>query len=295
VNFWRTQERIGLGLVPLVPLPPLLGDVPDVAPEDAVIFFGADSNFFWEHGLVLIGSVGRSSPGAKCHVHVINPDAGIARAVEIIRTILPDLSLSYSYEYADFEGCNDLHIRTYYASVRFVRLAEIFAQSPAFYICVDADGIVRGNIVAPQPDAMTADVGLYMRYHDHPQMAVLASASVLRPTAAAGRFIDRVSTLIRRTLEAREAVWFLDQIALGHVLRELGKSGVGVSLLDRTYLDWFFHDDSLIWTGKGKRKSDDNRYRREVSKYQYLRENKEISALMPQSQHGIDGVDEGDD
>lgn len=295
LNFWRTQKRIELGLVPLAPLPPLLGHVPEVTRDDVVIFFAADSSFFWQHGLVLIGSVGRRSPGAKCHVHVINPDTGVERAVEIIRSTLPDLNLSYSYEHVDFDGCSDLHIRTYYASVRFVRLAEIFTQSPAFYLCVDADSIVRHDVSRLQPGQGIADVAMYMRYHDQPHMAVLASASILRPTAAAAKFIDRVGTLIGRTLEAREAVWFLDQIVLGHVVRELGEGQVNISLLDRTYLDWFFHDDSLIWTGKGKRKSDDSRYRNEVSKYRYLQENEEIITLVPQSICGSDDAEDADD
>ncbi len=111
-------------------------------------------------------------------------------------------------------------------------------------------------------------------------MGMVASASIWRPTAGATKFIDRVSTLIQRTLEAREAVWFLDQVVMNHVLRELAGE-VAITQLDMTYLDWFFNDDSLIWTGKGTRKSDDNRYIREVSNYRYLPENEEILALIP--------------
>jgi hypothetical protein len=114
-------------------------------------------------------------------------------------------------------------------------------------------------------------------------MAVLASASLLRPTDAAAEFINRVAELIRQTLEAREAIWFLDQIVLGYVLRELGAGDVDVTQLDLTYLDWFFSDDSLIWTGKGKRKSDDSRYNSEAARFSFLREDTRIALLVPQA------------
>jgi tetratricopeptide (TPR) repeat protein len=281
-NFWRTQERVKLGAVRLVPLPPLLGDVPTVDPNDVVIFLAVDNTYFWQHALVLLGSLGRRSPRIKCHVHVVNPDPRVRRAVQVIARMLPDLGLSYSYEQANFDGCSQVHIRTYYASIRFVRLAEIFARSQAIYLCLDADCIVRDDVAARVPALEIADIGVRMRYNEQPHLSVAAGALMLRPTAAAAKFIDRVSTLIRRTLEAREAVWFLDQVVLSHVLRELGDRGVGVSQLGMTYIDWFFHDHSVIWTGKGERKSEDRRYMAELLQYRYIQENEEIAALMQQ-------------
>lgn len=281
-NFWRTQERVECGAVRLVPLPPLRGSTPTVAPNDAVIFLSVDNTYFWQHALVLLGSLGRRSPSIKCHVHVINPDPRVARAVEITRKMLPQLGLSYSYEQVDFEGCSQVHIRTYYASIRFVRLAEVFARSPAIYLCLDADCIVRDDIRARVCALDIADIGIRRRYNEEPHLTVAAGALMLQPTAGAAKFINRVSTLIRRTLEAREAVWYLDQVVLSHVLRDLGDREVSVSQLDMTYIDWFFRDHSVIWTGKGERKSEDTRYLAELLPYRYIQENEEIAALMNQ-------------
>lgn len=281
-NFWRTQERIKVGLAKLAPLPPLQGEMPNVQRDDLVIYFAADSTYFWQHGLTLLASVGRHSPGAACHVHVINPDAGVAQAVEAVCRLLPGIKLSYSYEHVDFAGCTDTHVRTYYASVRFVRLAEIFAASPASYLCLDADSILRHDVVARGSWREVKDVGLRMRFDERPHMNVVASASIWRANEDAAKFIKRVRELIKSTLEAREAVWFLDQVVLSYVARELGLSDVAVSQLDMTYLDWFFDDDSLIWTGKGKRKSDDDRYTEEVAKYRYLQNHEELLGLIPE-------------
>jgi tetratricopeptide (TPR) repeat protein len=279
-NFWRTQERVETGAVKLVSMAPRLGSVPTVAPDDVVIFFAADNNYFWQHVLVLLGSLGRHSPNIKCHVHVINPDPRVASAVQVITKMLPDLGLSYSYEHVDFEGCSEVYIRTYYASIRFVRLAEIFARSQATYLCLDADCIVRDDVRARVSVLDVADIGVRMRYHEQPHLTVAAGVLMLRPTAAAAKFIDRVSTLISRTLEAREAVWYLDQVVLSHVLRDLGDREVRVSQLDMTYIDWFFHDHSVIWTGKGERKSEDGRYIAELLPYRYIQENEGIAHLM---------------
>jgi tetratricopeptide (TPR) repeat protein len=281
-NFWRTQARLKLGLAPQVPLAPLLGDRPDVTPDDVVVFFAADSGFFWEHGLILLASVGQQSPDAKCHVHVINPDAGVARAIEVARTMLPQLGLSFSFEHVDFDRCADAHVRTYYASVRFVRLAEIFASAPASYLCLDADCIVRGDI-ATAFAGEAADVRMLLRYDERPHVTVAAGALALSPTAGAAKFIDQVSALIRPVLEAGEAAWFLDQIVLGHVHRNLADGEVQVSLLERIYLDWFFQDESLIWTGKGPRKFEDEKYKSELARYRYLQETEQIAQLMAAS------------
>jgi tetratricopeptide (TPR) repeat protein len=286
-NFWRTQERIKLGLTHSAPLPPLVGETPEAAPDDVVTFFVADSSYFWQHGVVLLGSMGRRSPGIKCHVHVINPDTGVAPAIEAIRDLLPGLRLSFSYELNDFEGRSDDYVRTYYASVRFVRLAEIFARAPATYLSLDADCIVRGEIGA---DGLgTADIGVRMRFDERPHATVAAGALRLRPTEAAATVVNRVAGLIRSTLETGEAVWFLDQIVLSHALRELGDGEITIDQLSMTYIDWFFHDESLIWTGKGPRKLADTRYADELSKYRYILDDERISALTPK---GDDQSDE---
>ncbi len=106
-----------------------------------------------------------------------------------------------------------------------------------------------------------------------------AGALVLHPTVTAGQFIGHVAALIRSTLEAREAVWFLDQIVLSHVVRELGGQA-RLDQLEMGYIDWFFRDESLIWTGKGKRKSEDARYTREVAKYARIQDDDTIKELM---------------
>jgi hypothetical protein len=234
---------------------------------DVVVYFVADSTYFWQHAVLLIASIARNSHGVHCHVHVINPDLGIAHGIEVIRGLLPLLKLSYSYEYIDLDRCSADYIRTYYAAVRFVRLAEVFRCSPATFLCVDADCIIRKDLRAGGMTLPATDVAIRMRYDDRPNLSVAAGALVLRPTAAAGAFIDRVSALIRSTLEVREAVWFLDQVVLSHVVRELGGQETKIDQLDISYIDWFFREESQIWTGKGKRKSEDARYTREAANY----------------------------
>lgn len=283
-NFWRTVERISSGEATRTPLPPIAGETPQVSPDDLVLFFVADSSYFWEHALVLLGSIGWRSPSAKCHVHVVNPDPGIARAIEVVRDSLPDLGLSYSYETVEFGGAGESFVRTYYASVRFVRLAEIFARSPASYLCIDSDCIVRGDIAAQASAMDVRDVGIRMRYHHRPHATVAAGALMLRPTPGASRFVGRVAELIAMVLETGEGTWFLDQIVLSEVLRELGGGQVDATQLDMSYIDWFFHDDSLVWTGKGPRKLADSRYTRELAQYRYIQANGEIAGLMPEGE-----------
>jgi tetratricopeptide (TPR) repeat protein len=269
-NFLRTQARLDLGLMTRKPLPNLKGGTPEVAPEDTVIFCVADNAYFWEHVLVLLGSLGHHDPDCACHVHVVNPDVGVASAVDAVRGMLPNLRLSYSYEHVDLSECSEAHIRAYYASVRFVRLGELIVQSPASYLSLDADCIVRGDITSAISGFSTCDIGIRRRFSEHPHMTVAAGALLVRPTLAARDFIERVSAGIKSTLEAGDAVWFLDQIVLGRVLQET--EGLHAKQLDMSFIDWFFQDGSLVWTGKGKRKASDTKYTDALSQYRYLQE-----------------------
>jgi tetratricopeptide (TPR) repeat protein len=287
-NFFRTQARLDLGLITRKPLPKLKGGTPEVAPEDTVIFCVADNAYFWEHVLVLLGSLGHHDPDSACHVHVINPDVGVASAVDAVREILPNLRLSYSYEYIDLTECSEAHVRTYYASVRFVRLAELIVQSPASYLCLDADCIVKGDITSAISRFSTCDVGIRRRFSEHTHMTVAAGALLVRPTPAARDFIEQVSARIRSTLEAGDAVWFLDQIVLGWVLREMEGGDLNAKQLDMSFIDWFFQDDSLVWTGKGKRKASDTKYTDALSKYRYLQEARVPRSLRAEATELID-------
>ncbi|QIK78082.1 tetratricopeptide repeat protein [Sphingomonas piscis] len=283
-NFWRTQELIGSGAGNPASLPPLLGELPDASPEDHVVFFAADSGYFFQHGLVLIASLATKSPGAKCHVHLINPDEAVAPAIDLLRSIYPGLEISLSFEHRDFTGLSVDYVRTYYASVRFVRLAEVFARSPASYLSLDADCIVRGNVAAVASDSDNADVTVRMRFDERPHAGVAAGALTLRPTEGARRFIDRSAELIRSTLETGEAVWFLDQVVLNHAVRELGGDEVQLAQMDMSYIDWFFRQDSLVWTGKGPRKFQHERYTSEVALYQELLEGAGLAELKQDSE-----------
>jgi hypothetical protein len=248
-----------------------MGELPKVLPSDFVIFIVADSAYFWEHALILLDSVRHNSSTTRCHFHIINPDPLVMSALDGVRDSLrADANFSYSFERIDLDGCSDAFIRTYYASVRFVRLNEIFARSPASFLCLDADCIVRGDIESHLSRLDNFDVALRLRYDERPHMTVAAGALLLRPTASATDFIASVASSIQPALEAREAVWFLDQVVISNVVREMGGGEVRIGQLDMTYIDWFFDSRSLIWTGKGKRKSSDARYGNELSKYRSI-------------------------
>jgi hypothetical protein len=243
------------------------GEVPNVHLADRVIFFVADNDYFWKHGRILLASLARQSPAAKCHVHVVNPNTDVAAAIDEARAKIP--GLSYSHEIANRAGCNEVHNRTYYASIRFVRLAELFTRAPATYLCVDSDCIIRGDVAAAPLEV--ADIGIRLRYSDEPHASVAAGALVLSPTDRAARFMDRVASLIRSVLETDEAAWFLDQVVLSQAVREFDREGdASFTQIDMAWVDWFFDNDALIWTGKGPRKFEDARYLAEVRRYRSL-------------------------
>lgn len=253
---------------PLPSLPPMEGILPEPQPDDTVVFFVADNAYFWKHAIPLAFSIDANAPGSFCHIHVINPDAKVATAVSLLKATLTNITLSVTTETIDLSGRPKGFARTYFACVRFVRLYQIMADMPAHYLCVDSDCLVLGPLDGLKTEIGDADLMIRQRYDHRPYLTVAAGGLYLRPTAGALGYVRAVADLIRTDLLAGGSVWFLDQVVLSHVLDAQTRAGrIRAAQLNMRYIDWFFRSDSVIWTGKGKRKTNDTTYLGTLSRY----------------------------
>ena len=144
-------------------LPPLEGRcVPEEATD--IVFFSCDYDYFDRHGYALQQSINRTVGWVHVHCHIINEG-------NMDKHVLDDLQSKYKFTYThesvtkDFyanldknkkrmkEGIhifktNDLDYiarRTYLASVRFMRLNQLFKNPHQHIFQIDCDTILRNG------------------------------------------------------------------------------------------------------------------------------------------------------
>jgi tetratricopeptide (TPR) repeat protein len=266
-RFWRAKTKIGIQTEKSFHIPNIIGTFPSCSKKDNVVFFAADNIYFWNYCRALIASIAINSHQAYIHVHVINPDELVENAIDTFRENFKNISISYTYEVIDVSKMTSDMLKTYFACARFIRLPELMKISPATYLCIDCDCIVRGPLSKLDVGASESDIIVHRRFVTEEFLEVAAGGLVIMPTPAARQFLERLYSTITGTIEAGEASWFLDQIALNQTISTELKVGLKISQLDISYIDWFFNSDSIIWTGKGERKNDNLIYLTEFDKY----------------------------
>jgi tetratricopeptide (TPR) repeat protein len=266
-RFWRARANAEVATQKKFQVPQMSGTYPLCSESETVIFFSGDNTYFWKFCRALIASICINNSNAIIHVHLVNPDNHVEEAIFAFGKNYFNSSISYTKEFIDISDMTDDMAKTYFACSRFIRLPELMQKSPATYLCIDCDCLVIDDIsdlTANQPDF---DIMAHRRFVPEEFLEVAAGGLVVMPTLAAKRFLARLYNTIVSVIEAGEASWFLDQIALNEVLNLEEEAGLNVSLLDISYIDWFFNSESKIWTGKGKRKSRDLLYLKQFNHY----------------------------
>ena len=134
--------------------------------------------------------------------------------------------------------------KTYYACMRFVRLAEIVTE-PCRFLEIDIDGLVRAPFQIEFADEADRDFYLY----EKEKGGHLAGSILYTPKSSTMQFIRELAATIRQQIEQDNIYWFLDQHSLDLVVKKYNKG-----LLPISYIDWRMAPDSAIWSAKGKRK-----------------------------------------
>lgn len=247
-------------------LPPLEGTLNQ---SGFFVYAAADPVYFDTHARPLIQSVLQNTPDTGIHLHVYDP------TVEQLEYCQKQSRVSVTWERTDaqeFEqvttewqtrnqfandrqrqmwkkgqtgGRGELHklIRqTYYACMRFARLAEIL-PSDKKCLEIDVDGLVRAPF---STDLGGADFYLYEKPKDGTH---LAGAILFNGQPGSHQFLQAYGQAMRENIQRNDIYWFLDQVVLDQLVPQYQKG-----LLPMSYIDWAMRPDSAIWSAKGKRK-----------------------------------------
>lgn len=247
-------------------LPPLQGSL---SQDRFFIYAAADSIYFDLHARPLIKSVLSNTPNYGIHIHIYDPRQD---QIEFCN-LYPGVSCTYEYtDDSTFDQvCSYWQTRTnltnerqqqmakkgrtfgpielkklikqtYYACMRFVRLAEIL-QPGQRCLSIDVDGLVRGQFTVELGDA---DFYLYEKPKDGTH---LAGALLFNGKLESHAFLQEYAAALKTNIEQQELYWFLDQLILDQLVPKYRKG-----LLPMSYIDWAMKEGSPIWSAKGKRK-----------------------------------------
>lgn len=258
------------------------------------IYAAADTRYFDLYGRALINSVLRNTDHG-IHIHLYDPlpqhiefckQPRVSITWESLDTNQFDLAFDLWKQHdlpepwhgrkikmlgtksvTDNQGLEFWIKKTYYACMRFVRLAE-FLDQPRRFLEIDIDGLVRSPFAVEFANDEEIDVYLYEKIKidratgQAQSKGHLAGSILFTPKPSCLRFLQDLALEIRHAIESNSLYWFLDQDALDKVIVNYRKG-----LLSQDYVDWHMRPHSAIWTAKGRRKELDI-FQQELAKYQ---------------------------
>lgn len=234
---------------------------PSAWADAPVLFLTACDTGYLGHASALARSIDAFSTDQHLLIHVVNPSEDDIARLDVLAQSLRTLSLHISTEKVRL---TQEAKRAYYASARFVRMAELLEhqEGPVPVFALDADALAVAEITLDFSDKPEAEICLRRRdleetLEDH--LRVAAGAVWAKKSPAATAFLRAVADDLVRQFEDGSAAWFIDQLVLlKHVLAETG--GAQIRNLKPKFSDWAMSEDAVFWTGKGDRKYLDVRY-----------------------------------
>lgn len=192
------------------------------SPYDAVVVACCDSRYFYKYGVTFANSYAQNaSNGNLLHLHIVDPDDGLAAYLEILLARLALRNVVVTYEYAPVDEAPDFNQRrTFYSCARFLRMGALLAHYRKPVACFDIDTVFEAPLGAMLAGLGDADVGLVRREPpDSPWLDIVANVVVARYTRQTLRYFDAVENFIRHFVGREKLFWHLDQIALYCVLK----------------------------------------------------------------------------
>ncbi len=199
---------------------------PDEAPEGdyaagdtPLVFAAADAGYAARFAELLAGNLAARAPGIALHLHVVNPtpesEARLARVRDLTQGHLDFAITRETTDLARFDGPHGhLPAKTYYSCARFLVLPALLARYRRPILVCDIDLAPTRD---PRPwldDLAAADAGANVKIRYDFANHLLATMVYVGDTPASRDFATLVAGYCRHFLDARQAAWTLDQIAL---------------------------------------------------------------------------------
>ena len=224
------------------------------------LFASCDSKYLRVHAPALVASAAYHNN--SIHINVVNPG-------DEDRNVLDDMSSKYhkisEWPHSDFswsmstpfaQPTNSEEWRTLYACDRFISAGSVMYNHECDLLIIDTDCLVMQHIEPILDD----QVGLFLR---EPLPGTQGWENAGSRVAAGAVFISQEAVPFLDKVEARikkgPLAWFLDQVAINEAYQE-DITDYRFRYFDAQFMDWEFVEGTTIWTGKGPRKYENEKY-----------------------------------
>lgn len=243
------------------------------SPRQNSVYTACDGAYFREFGTAFAHSILANTQFA-IHFHIFNPEPGqlefchfndrITVSHEIVLSSQFDTAASYWHQEPQDAihrtqldrtlnamskgGDRDIHermMKTYFACVRFVRLAEIFDCRWEMF-AMDVDAVVRSPLQSPGRNH-----AFYLHRIHGRKARFLAGGIWINADKNNNVFLNEYAGAIQDYFHRDHVYWGIDQDVLENVA-----PGNSPGQLPISYIDWNWGDHSTVWTAKGTRKTD---------------------------------------
>lgn len=216
-------------------------------PNKPVVYAACDKKYFHDHAPSLIYSL--NDIGKDIHIHICEPDVHCHNLESILKK---DIDVDITFTYNDV-GVTPIDVRAYYSCLRFLMVPHLLPTAREMLI-VDTDCIFMNDFEWPKTatgffprKSLDGTVGWEAQGTQVAAGCVYLKAEAL-PVAKA--IVERI--------ELGPMRWFIDQIALAEVFSRVEEKDI--TKFDGNFMDWEFIDGTVIWTGKGPRKYENQKY-----------------------------------
>jgi len=216
-------------------------------PTKRVVYAACDKEYFKSHAPSLIYSL--NDIGKDIHIHICEPDPSVLNMEAVLKK---DIDTTLTCSYNDI-GATPIDARAYYSCLRFMMLPQILVNAGAV-MTVDVDCVFMNDFEWPK-----TDTGYFPRESlegtigwEAEGTRVAAGCVYLTSNAIA------VAEAVNERISKGPMRWFIDQIALSEVFNRVEDEDI--TKFDGKFMDWEFLEGTVIWTGKGPRKYENNKY-----------------------------------
>lgn len=230
-------------------------------PTGPVVFAACDSIYFEDHAPSFVYSA--NCVNKDVHIHVCNPTERVLALAGILNATT-QVKCTFTFNDVEFDQHTPLEeIRTYFACLRFFVLPMILTHAKKV-LTLDIDCLIMRPFEFP--DKM---IGYFPR---EPLPGTIGWEAQGTRVAAGAVYanehaLDHIIEVVRQIHQSPRR-WFVDQIALSAVFTKIDKEKV--HYFDSNFMDWEFVQGSVIWTGKGPRKYENQTYLSKKIEFNYV-------------------------
>jgi hypothetical protein len=216
----------------------------------------ADASYFRRFGPAFVESARKHE--IPVHITICDASDEDHELAHDMKQAFPHVSFSYERIYAR-DGETDEARKMRYASARYFTAKTLLTMTHTHCFIMDIDSLFRNSFDWSYCDT---PVGLYFRdpvAHGATTQREIDGMRCLACGWIAKNGLEYLNWVCNY-ITTHESQWFLDQEALFKGYEKHKDRMVFKDYSDTNILDWDMKDDTIIWTGKGPRKYNNQKY-----------------------------------